>query len=184
MSSKCNFCINKSQCSECDKGWKDKFIPSEDVRQYFRRDYVGVRGIDGWVYSWNSTNPDLIPTSNIDVGNCHCHCPYCGEEMFPIQGYLARGIDNYTTTGYCCICQGARDELEYNRKLEELKQRHEQELCELENQYKDKLKYCSDKLFDMYISKIKKNFKEGPYKYGYFSTLNGERYHSIKQFIK
>ena len=184
MSSKCNHCINKSQCSECDKNWKDKFIPSNDVKQYFRRDYVGVRGIDGRVYNWDSTNPNLVPTADIDVDGYNYHCPYCGEEMFPIQGNLAQGIGDYSTTGYCCICQGARDELEYRRKRIELEQKHATEIRDLENQYRKKLRYCTDKLIDIRISKIKKERKRTPCEYGYFSTLNGEKYNSVEQFMK
>lgn len=184
MSSICNYCINKSQCSECDKNWKDKFVPSEEVKHYFERHYVGVRGIDGRVYSWNSTNPNLVPTTDIDIDKYHYHCPYCGEEMFPIQGYLAQGIDDYRTTGYCCICQGARDELEYQRKRIELEQKHAKELRDLDDQYRDKLKYCTDKLVEMRLSKIKKNLADNHYTYSYFSTLNGEKYSSVEQFIK
>lgn len=183
MSALCNYCTNKSQCAECDKGWHDKFIPSDDVKQYFTRGYVGVRGIDGRVYSWNSTNPNLVPTTNIDVDGYDYHCPYCGEKMFPIQGYLAQGINNYTTTGHCCICQGARDELEYKCKLKELQAKHDSELYDLKNQYRDKLKYCAEKLIDIRISHIQQKFKNNSYSFSYFSTLNGEQYHSVEQLM-
>lgn len=184
MSTICNHCINKAQCSECDKSRKEKFVPSEEVKHYFERYYVGVYGIDGRVYSWNSTNPNLIPTTDIDVDGYGHYCPYCGEKMFPIQGYLARGIDDYSTTGYCCICQGARDELEYKRKRIELEQKHAKELRNLEDQYRGKLTYCTDKLIEMRLSKIKKELASNPRTYSYFATLNGEKYNSVEQFIK
>lgn len=170
MSSKCNYCTNKSQCSECDKGWMDKFIPSKEVEHYFERYYVGVRGINGSRYEWNSSNPDHIPTHSITIGRTK-YCPYCGETMFPIQGYLARGIDNYDITGYCCICQGARDELEYKNKQEELAQKHKQEMRDLEKSYREKLKFCTEKLIDMQLKKIIENC-ESPYEYNYFSGVD------------
>lgn len=170
MGARCNHCINKSQCSECDKGWKDKFIPSEEVKHYFRRYYVGVRGINGSEYSWVPDNPDLVPTHSITIGITH-HCAYCGEDMFPIQGFLAKGINNYATTGWCCICQGARDEIEYEIKKEELTQKHKQEEQNLKNSYREKLKFCTEKLIDIQLKKIIKNC-ESPYEYNYFSGID------------
>ena len=170
MSSRCNYCTNKGQCSECDKGWYDKFIPSEEVKHYFHRHYVGVRGIDGSRYGWVPDNPELVPTHSITIGSRH-YCAYCGEEMFPIQGYLAKGINNYATTGYCCICQGARDEIEYEIKKEELAQKHEQEEQELKNSYREKLKFCTKKLIDMQLKEIIKDC-ESPYEYNHFSDVN------------
>ena len=170
MSSKCNYCTNKSQCSECDKGWKDKFIPSKEVEHYFHRYYVGVRGINGLEFSWVPDNPELVPTHSIAIGSRH-YCAYCGEEMFPIQGYLAQRINNYATTGYCCICQGARDELEYKTKQEELAQKHKQEEQDLKNSYREKLKFCTEKLIDMQLKRIIKDC-ESPYKYNYFSNID------------
>ena len=176
MSVRCNHCINTSQCEECDKGWKDKFIPSKEVEHYFKNGYVGVRGINGLTYHWVSDNPDLVPTHSINIDGTR-YCAYCGEEMFPIQGYLAQGIDNYTVTGYCCICQGARDELEYKVKQEELTQKHEQEIKNLKNSYREKLKFCTKKLIDIKLKKIIKNCNS-PYEYNYFSGIS-----SIKDMI-
>ena len=170
MSSRCNHCINKSQCSECDKGWKDKFIPSKEVEHYFERHYVGVNGIDGRVYHWNSTNPNLIPTRSITIGHTK-YCPYCGEEMFPIQGYLAQGINNYAETGKCCICQGARDEMKYEVKRVELEYKHKQEMKDLENSYREKLKFCTKKLIDIQLKKIIENC-ETSCEFSYFSNVD------------
>ena len=169
MGVRCNYCINKSQCSECDKGWKDKFIPAEEVESYFERHYVGVRGINGSEFGWNSSNPDLVPTRSITIGSTK-YCAYCGETMFPIQGCLAQGMNNYAVTGYCCICQGARDELEYKAKEEELIRKHEQEKKELQNSYRERLKFCTEKLIDIQLKQIIKSC-ESPYEYTYFSSL-------------
>ena len=78
MSLKCNHCINKEQCNECDKEWKDKFIPTKDVEHYFEKGYVGIRGIDGYTYGFNTTNTLLIPTHSICINGGY-YCPYCGE---------------------------------------------------------------------------------------------------------
>lgn len=170
MSLRCNYCINKTQCSECDKGWKDKFIPSKEVEHYFHRYYVGVQGIDGRIYGWDSTNPNLVSTRSITIGHTQ-YCPYCGEKMFPIQGYLAQGIDNYAETGKCCICQGARDEIEYKLKREELAHKHKQEMNDLEKSYKGRLQFCTEKLIDIQLKEIIKGC-ESPHEYSYFSDIN------------
>ena len=129
-----------------------------------------MRGINGSRYEWNSTNKDLIPTHSIKIGY-NRYCPYCGEKMFPIQGHLAQGIKNYNTTGYCCICQGARDELEYKNKQEELAQKHRQEVQDLEKSYREKLKFCTKKLIDMQLQEIVEDC-ESSYEYSYFSNIN------------
>lgn len=171
MSKKCNYCVNKTQCEKCKN--TDKFIPSEEVRHYFQRIYVGVSGIGGYEYMWNSTNKDLVPTQHIEIDRDD-YCPYCGEIMYPIQGFLAQGIENYTVTGSCCLCQGARDELEYKQKENELKKKHEEELYKLQQAYKDKLVYCTDKLLDIKQKKERHNYEffSQHQKYNLFNSPN------------
>ena len=84
MGKLCDYCVNKGECKDCDKGWHDKFIPSDDVRKYFENGYVGVRGINGYMWRFVTTSKSLKPTHSILIGNTR-YCPYCGEEMFPIQ---------------------------------------------------------------------------------------------------
>ena len=38
MSVRCNYCENKKHCDICDDMRKDKFIPTEEVKQYFKID--------------------------------------------------------------------------------------------------------------------------------------------------
>lgn len=180
MSIKCNHCINKAQCAECDKDWKDKFIPSNEVKQFFSFSYVGVKGIDGCVYRWDSTNESLIPTHHMLIDG-HYYCPYCGEMMLPIQG-LIKTRGNYLTTGYCCICQGARDEIEYEQKRAELEEKHRQELYDLENAYHERLQFCTEKLIDIQVQAINKS-KSHMRDYSHISTLNDKKYHDIKQIL-
>ena len=177
MSSRCNHCINKEQCNECDKGWKDKFIPSEEVKQYFNKSYVDVRGINGRVYSFNTTNESLVPTHSIQI-NGDRYCPYCGETMYPIQNNKTLSI-----IGYCCICQSARDEIEYEKKKKELEKKYDEELFNLRTEYRDKLTFCSDKLFEIKQRHDKKDFEFFKHNHDHFSTLNGKPYTTIEQII-
>lgn len=176
--SKCNYCINKEQCNECDKKWKDKFIPSEEVKQYFSCGYVGVRGINGRVYRFDTTNESLVPTHKILIDGDY-YCPYCGESMYPIQ-------DKYTleVIGHCCICQGAKDEIEYEQKKKELDKKHEKELYELRKEYSDKLAFCSEKLFEIKQKLERKHFEFFSHDYNHFATLNGKPYTNIEQIVR
>ena len=157
MSLKCNHCINKTQCAECDKQWLDKFIPAEEVKHYFQKGYVGVRGINGSVYEFNTTNSSLKPTQAIRIGS-RLYCPYCGEEMFVIQ----EGV-TFMEIGHCCICQGARDEIEYEAKKAEIEKRYrlalEEEISELKHRYEDKLAFCTEKLLEIKHEKEKNALK-------------------------
>lgn len=178
MNSKCNYCINKEQCKECDKKWKDKFIPSDEVKQYFCKGYVGVMGINGSVYTFDTTNPLLVPTHSILIDGDY-YCPYCGERMYSIQDEKT-----LATIDYCCLCQGARDEIEYENKRKELIQRHEQELSTLETEYQDKLLFCSNKLLEIKQRQERKYFEFFAHKHSHFSTLNGKSYTEVEQIIK
>lgn len=142
MSNKCNICTNIFFCKECKEGWKDKFIPNNKVKQFFEYCYAGTIGINGHVWSWNPTHPDLKPTHEIVIHGKHI-CPYCGEQMFPIQN------GNLDIIGYCCLCEGGFAELEYESKKEDMQNRHQIELQELQNEYKEKLKFCSEKLLEI-----------------------------------
>ena len=171
MANLCNYCTNKTQCSECNRA--DKFIPTEEIKHYFQRYYVGCRGIDGYQYMWNSTNKELMPTQHIEIDNDE-YCPYCGETMFPIQSFLAKGIDNYTVTGTCCICQGARDELEYTQKQSERQRKHKQEQYELEQIYAKKLTYCTEKLLNIKQKKEREKINLS-FEYTFFNAPNDSK---------
>ena len=110
----CNYCTNKESCKSCDKAWKDMFIPSEEVKDYFQKSYNGVRGINGYAYHFDTTNDSLVPTHHIII-NGDYFCPYCGGEMYSIQDK-----DTFAVIGHCCICAGARAEIEYERKKKDL----------------------------------------------------------------
>lgn len=166
----CNYCVNKEACSSCDITWCDKFIPNDDVRKYFSYGYNGVRGINGYTWDFDTTNEDLVQTHAIRIHHL-LYCPYCGERMLPIQDSTT--LD---TIGYCCICEGARAELEYERELEELKQNFETECVLLMGRYSDKLTFNTDKLL---LIKNKIELERPHRKLNHFSTLNGKEIHDI-----
>ena len=175
MSFKCNYCINKKQCNECHKDWKDKFIPSKEVKNYFKYVYVGVRGMNGFIYQFDNTNESLIPTHHILIGNNY-YCPYCGESMYSIQDR-----ETLTPLGYCCICQGARDEIIYEKEKKELENKYKDELNALKMKYKEKLSFCSDKLFEIKQKQERERFDFFHNKYTHFSTINGKTCSTINQ---
>lgn len=166
----CNYCINKEACSSCDITWHDKFIPNDDVRKYFIWGYNGVRGINGHTWYFDTTNKDLVQTHTIRIHNS-IYCPYCGERMLPIQD--ATTLD---TIGLCCICEGARAELEYERELEELKEAYEMDYAHLMDRYSEKLAFNTDKLLSI---KHKIELERPHRKLNHFSTLNGKEIHDI-----
>lgn len=178
MCLKCNYCVNTEQCSTCDKTWKDKFIPSEEVKKYFNHGYVGVRGINGFTWDFDSTNESLKSTHFIIIGNTY-YCPYCGDTMYPIQDGETLDI-----IGHCCICQGARDEIEYEKKAKELEEIHRKEIQNLRKEYEDKLTFCSEKLFDIKQQQEKDSFNFFSHEYNHFSTLNGKIYNEIEQLVR
>lgn len=170
----CKYCINKEQCSQCDKGWKDKFIPSEDVKKYFTRGYTGVRGLNGYLYSFNNTNEKLRSTRYVVIGN-RPYCPYCGDRMYSIQDK-----ESYEVIGHCCICEGARAELEYRDKLQELEERHQQEKVELQKEYIPKLTYNTEELLEIERRRI---VERGNHRCSYFSKYNDKPITDIRQLI-
>lgn len=184
MSVKCSYCINKKECKECKKnGWFDKFIPYEDVKEYFINGYNGVRGYDGkHTWDFNNTNPKLLETHFILIKNKH-YCPYCGEEMFPIQKEVLE-FNDYSITGYCCICKGARTEIKYEKEKKELEERYKKKLESLDEKYNKRLKFNSEKLFKIKQQKEKESFESYSNKYCHFSTLNGDKINDIKQIIR
>lgn len=163
MSIKCNVCINKDSCKDCKIGWEDKFIPNNEVKQFFERGYAGTIGINGYVWSWNPTNSDLNPTHRLDIYGKNI-CPYCGEEMYPIQN------KNLDIIGHCCLCKGARAEIEYENKKRDMKNRHNVELQELQNEYKEKLKFDSNKLLEFKQKEERYLFKFIDKTYNHFNT--------------
>ena len=176
MSDLCNYCVNKDECETCDKGWHDHFVPSEDVRKYFRNGYVGVRGINGYIWHFDTTDSSLVPTHSVRIGNTH-YCPYCGGEMYPVQDE-----ETLIVTGHCCICEGARAELEYEGKKKALEEEYRKKLHSLQSEYGKVLSFRADRLLKIRQKHERNSFSYRPGVLNHFSTLNGEPYTDIMQF--
>ncbi len=176
--SKCNYCVNKSQCDECRKDWKDKFIPSEEVRHYFVRAYVGSMGTCGYIYTFENCKKDLIPTHSVVIDGTH-YCPYCGDTMYHIQDK-----DTLATIGYCCICEGARSEIEYEKEKKELERKHEKEMFELRCKYSYKLKFDSKKLLEIKQEMERKYLNFFRHDDCHFTTLNGKPIKHINDIVR
>lgn len=174
----CRYCTNgPDACHKCDKHWRDMFIPSEDVKKYFRYGYNGVRGIRGHTYDFDTTSPDLKPTRHVIIDGAR-YCPYCGEQMYCIQD-----MDTLAVTGHCCICEGARAQLAYDEEEKALRAKHEAELLSLRNRYREDLEYDTEKLFAIKLEKEKARLARHTRHADYFATLNGEPYTDIEQLL-
>lgn len=174
MRTECNYCKNNGYCDECDD-YGSKFIPLDNVKKYFSR---GSIGINKYLYYFDTCNKSLIKTHSIMIGSIY-YCPYCGERMYPIQD--EKSLD---TIGHCCICDGARSEIEYENKRKELENKYKKELSLLQDEYKNKLKFCTEKLFDVKQTLERNSFKFFTHNYHHFTTLNGKPVMDIKQIIR
>lgn len=183
MSQLCGFCINQESCSDCKaKGWMDKFIPREDVRKYFKNGYNGVRGYDGkHTWDFDTRNPDLKSTHSVVIDN-KFYCPYCGNIMFSIQGRIIE-YNDYSVTGHFCICNGAQEELQYEKEKSELQKKHKKELYDLNNRYKEALRFDSEKLFNIKQYFEKKNFEFSHYNHTHFTKKDEDNITILEEII-
>lgn len=103
----------------------------------------------GYMYTWNSTHPDLKSTKTLEYGGVN-YCVYCGSKANPIQDRIDR-YDDYTVTGYTCSihCEGCQNELEYHKKLEDLEKNFSKMKNELEKEYREKLPIAYEKLVEI-----------------------------------
>jgi len=174
----CKYCINKTYCEDCKESCYDRFIPSDEVKEYFYRSYVGVRGINGYTYSFNGINPSLSPTHSIYIKNTP-YCAYCGEPMF----YIYHSHTDDIEKGFCCICESARAEMEYEKKKDELTSKYEEDLFKLQKEYKEKLTFCSEKLIEIKHQQELDALKFFKHERTHFSTLNGKPFTEINQIV-
>jgi hypothetical protein len=133
------------------------------AEDFFSRGFVGTSQGDknGYRYFWESSHENLVETEYISMDNKPV-CIYCGERMLPIQGGLRHRIDSfdshdrYRTTGYCCICDDAFKEVDYKKKLEEMKERHFQELEVLKDEKPEpNLKKLTKIRFEIMVKSLK-----------------------------
>lgn len=175
----CKNCVNRNTetCSQCDKNWFDKFVPEERIKKYFNYTYNGVRGINGRMWGFDTTNPELIPTHAVFI-NRKPYCPYCGDIMYSIQD-----ADTLAVTGHCCICKGAMAEIEYEKKKKALDEKYAKELDNLSDEYRDRLTFCSEKLLEIKQEEEKKSFDFFNHSYNHFYRVNGKKITDIEQIL-
>lgn len=175
---KCSYCVNTGACEKCDKNWRDMFIPSDEVKRFFFKGYVGVRGMNGYIYDFDTMDESLVPTHSIRIGNTH-YCPYCGEEMFCIQDR-----ETLAVTGYCCLCKGAMAEIEYEKARKKLEEEYKKALANLQEEYRERLTFDAKKLVEEKHRQEMDSFKFfGADRYNHFGTINGKSYTEIDQIL-
>ena len=81
---------------------------------------------------------------------------------------------------YCCICEGARAEIEYEKKLKELNEKFEDERARLRQQYSEKLKFDTDKLL---YTKHKIESERSCLELNHFTSINDIKIDDIEQII-
>lgn len=170
--SKCNYCSNKGvTCDTCKN--ENCFVPIDEVKEYFY--YNPYNNPIYSKYSYNSTSDKLVRTHHMRI-NHQYYCPYCGDVMYPIQDRISLVV-----YGYCCMCIGARAEIEYEKKMKELRKKHEKEIHDLQSEYVDRLSFCTDKLAEIKTENDKKRIEDS--ECTHFRTLNGEKYTDINQLL-
>lgn len=169
MRVKCNHCINREECSSCKSN--DRFIPSDEVKQYFEKDIYSGK------YCFNPED-SLLKSTHVILINGVEYCPYCGEVMFSIPDK-----ETFETVGHCCICEGARSEIEFEEKKAELEKKFNEELNALEGEYRSRLGFCSEKLLDIKQSVERKRFEFFSHEYNHFSKINGKAYSRIESML-
>lgn len=161
----CHLCQNQSHCKSneelCDEN-KDKFVPNDKVRHFFKRYYIGndENGDRKYVTHVDLDNPDLQPTHSILVGS-RLYCAYCGDRSI------------HATAGYCCICDGALAEVEYNKELCELEAKHRLEKDELRKKWSGKLRFNIDRLLEVRHSHERSRGSMWGENANHFTTING-----------
>lgn len=102
----------------------------ERTHKFFSRGYVGKHGgrhgedEHGYVMSFDTRHEDLKPSTTYGQS----YCVYCGKRPYPIQPSKL----GFAITGYVCLCKEATDEVENNALVEEMLERHAEELYELQ----------------------------------------------------
>lgn len=171
----CHMCENQSHCQingeMCGKD-KDKFIPKEKVKHFFTRYCIGIdeNGDRKYFTHVDLDNPDLKPTHSILVGG-HVHCAYCGEKSM------------HVAAGYCCICDGALAEVQYNKELCELEAKHRLEMDELRKKWRKKLSFNLSRLLEVKQTQEKSRIDMWRDDVCHFMTINGNKITDLEDLL-
>jgi hypothetical protein len=182
----CNICArqNSSFCENCLKNDENlNFRPREHFKYMFT--YSSCWKNKGeTAYFWNTTNDTAIETRTVTIGSDE-YCPYCGRKALSLQRAI-KTFDNYSITGYCCLCEGALAEIEYRKKEQELLVRYEKERSDLRKEWSSKLSFNMDKLFEIQEEKRRQKFNNytKDFSNNYFTTINDEIPTDIESILK
>lgn len=135
-----DFCTICEGCGGRDCGSCEHFAyfaPKPELRRYFRRrEDAGTGGC-----LWETAGEALEPTATVRIG-AHYYCPYCGGFAFPIGDPAEENPYRKTRIiGHCCLCDGARAELDYKQKRRVLLSLHARQLRLLEERYAPELTF-------------------------------------------
>ena len=92
--------------------------------------------------------------------------------------------ETLAVVGYCCICDGARSEIEYEKEKAELERKHEIEMFELRCKYSYKLKFDSKKLLEIKQEMERKHLNFFRHDDCHFTTLNGKPIEHIDDIVR
>lgn len=122
--------------------------------KYHTKRFIGkwIKGADenGYSYSWNSAHEELENTSVFEL-NGRYYCSYCCNPAYPIQAGLRDRYrhEDYSTTGYTCICESAEKEKQFKKEKEELERKQSIEMHKLQEKYTDSLKHNKRKRLEL-----------------------------------
>lgn len=177
---KCKSCVNKERCQESGNlctPHTSQFVPDDNSRQFFSRWWVGN---DKYEYHFDTKNPHWNHTHSISIDGIN-YCPYCGDVMY--------FLETDDKKGYCCICDGARAEIEYERELDSMLKRHKYELTNLKKEWSEKLVFDVKKLFEIKQRNEKEKFdrrnsmRRSPWVPNHVMTLNDRPLKSIEDML-
>lgn len=114
---------------------------------------------------WDSGHPELASTRVLQGGQPVC--AYCGKSAYPIQAGLAvprfdRDGEDYSVTGYTCVCSAAMDEVAHRALVNQMLERHEEELEELSNSAPKPSQEVFEKFICRLTDRLKEKAKRGP----------------------
>ena len=79
-----------------------------------------------YVTCFDNMTKEISPTAVVSTSYCTHYCVYCGQRATTLQRR------DYSVRGYTCVCAGACDQREYEATRDKMRQRHRQEVLELE----------------------------------------------------
>lgn len=139
----CSLCLNEGLdfCNQCEQF--DLFSPKSAMKKFFRPKQTDD---SRKCCRWEPDETSIEQTTTIKIGSSY-YCPYCGEYAFVVTDRAAENpYKKNEVVGRCCLCNGARAELEYKKKRVLLLGMHERQLQLLVQQYEEDLRFHTEDL--------------------------------------